>query len=221
MKRSPAIVLLCLPMLAAALPATAQEGLRLGLKAGYGAPSTDVTTDAQAVKEADASGGIVAGLALEGQLYKAWTLETEVLYARREASALFFGGMNDQGNPQGDISSEYTFDTIEIPFHVKYRFPQGDFRPFVFAGWNTIIPVSIDATNTADGVSSKENVKSQFSSVWLALELGVGFDYRLGATTALTADARYSYGLTDTAAMGNTEWKWREWRILAGLKFDL
>jgi len=220
MKRSTTLVLAALFALAAALPAAA-EGLKLGLKAGYGFASASTSTSLDTPQDVDPSGNFVGGLALEGQLYKAWTLETEVLWARRTADATFFGGNTDYGQPMGDITAEYTFDTLEIPFHAKYRFPQGDFSPHVFFGWNTMIPLEIKSKNTADGESITVKAKDQFQSVWVALELGAGFDWKVGDGTALTLDARYVYGLTDTAAVAGDSWKWRDVRILAGVKFDL
>jgi hypothetical protein len=221
MKRTPAFVLAGLLVLVAALPAAAQEGHWLGVKAGYGWPSPSVSTDLQILKGTDDSGGFVGGLSWEGGLWKGWSLEGEVLYVQRKATNTYFGGTSDTGGYQGDVMAEYTFTTLEIPFHARYRLSQGATAVFLLGGFVTAIPLDIESENRANGQSATEDAKNQFEKAWFALEVGAGIDHKLGNGVGLQLDVRYVYGLTDTAAVGGDSWKWRDVRVLAGLKFDL
>lgn len=221
MKRSVAIAFLCLAAAVLALPATAQQGFWLGVKGGYGSPSPDVSTELDILKATEDDGGVVAGLSFEGGWWKGLTLEGELLYARRGTTNTYFGDYNDYGQYQGDVVAEYTFTTLEIPLHVKYAFTQGSVRPFVVGGVNATIPLDIESENRADGRTSTEDAKDQFESAWFALEAGAGIDIKAGATTVLTLEGRYVYGLTNAAALSSDTWKWRDVRLLAGLKFRM
>jgi opacity protein-like surface antigen len=221
MKKSPAFVLAGLLVLVAALPAAAQEGHWLGVKAGYGWPSPSVSTALPTTSDFENDGGLVVGLSWEGGIRGNWTLESEFLYVRRTTTVDFFGGTSSQGQPQGDITTEYTFTTIEIPFHAKYAFSAGATTPYVLGGFSTAIPIEIEAVNTSNGLTGKEKVKDQFDKAWFALELGAGVEHKLGGGVGLQLDVRYVYGLTNTAAIQGDSWKWRDVRVLAGVKFSL
>lgn len=221
MKRFPSLVLVCVVAIAAALPAFAQEGVWLAVKGGYGSPSPDVSTALPILKGTSDSGGVVAGLGVEGGWWKNLTLEGEILYVQRKATNTYFGGTNSQGGYQGDVTAEYTFTTLEIPLHIKYAFTQGAVRPFVLAGISTAIPLKIESENRADGRTSTEDAKDQFSKAWFALEGGLGVEFQAGSTVSIVLDGRYVYGLTNTPALSGDTWKMRDWRALAGIKFRM
>jgi hypothetical protein len=221
MKRLAASLALGLFALAAAQPASAQEGFWLGIKGGYGSPSPDVSTDLQILKGTDDAGGVVVGLSFEGGWWKSLTLESEVLYVSRKATNTYFGGTNDHGGYQGDVSAEYTFETLEFPLHARYTFGKGTINPFVLAGASVAVPLNIDSVNRAGSATGTEDAQDQFDSAWFALEGGAGVEIRAGASTLLTLDARYVYGLTNIAALSSDTWKWRDWRILGGIKFRM
>lgn len=221
MKRLPAFGALALLALSTARPAPAQEGFWLGIKGGYGSPAADVSTDLLILKGTGDSGGVVAGLSFEGGWWKSLTLESEVLYARRTATNTYFGGTNDHGEYLGDVSAEYTFETLEFPLHARYTFGSGTINPFVLAGGSVAIPLGVESVNSAGDSTASEDARNQFEDAWFALEAGAGVEIRAGATTALTLDARYVYGLTNVAALGGDSWKWRDWRILGGIRFRM
>lgn len=220
-KRPASSLALALLVLAAALPARAQEGFWLGVKGGYGSPASDVSTDLLILKGTADSGGVVAGLSFEGGWWKNLTLESELLYVSRKATNTYFGGTNDHGDYQGDVSADYTFEALELPLHARYTFGDGAFRPFVLAGASVAVPLRVESANRAGSATGTENARDQFEDAWLALEAGAGVELRAGARTALTLDARYVHGLTNIAAAGGDTWKWRDWRILGGIRFRM
>ena len=221
MKRSPALVLFGLLALVAALPAAAQQGQWLGVKAGWGEPSPSIDLTIETVGSPDSKGGFVGGIAWEGGLWKKWSLEGEVFYAERKTTTVFDGGTDVYGRPQPDVTSEYKFTTIEIPFHAKYSFSPGATSFYALGGWVTTIPVEIESVNTANGRSDEEDVKDQFDNAWIALEIGLGFGSKVSSDVSLEAEVRYLYGLNNTAATSSDEWKQRDLRIFAGVKFGL
>ena len=180
-----------------------------------------MATDLPILKGTDDSGGFVGGLSWEGGLRGNWTLESEFLYVRRSAKNTYFGGTSSQGQYQGDVSADYTFTTLEIPFHAKYAFSAGATTPYAFGGFVTAIPLEIESVNEADGRAMKEKAKDQFDKVWLALEIGAGVEHKLGGGVGLQLDVRYVYGLTNVAAVSGDSWKWRDIRVLGGVKFSL
>jgi opacity protein-like surface antigen len=221
MKRSPALVLVGLLALVAAFPAAAQQSHWLGVKGGWGEPSSSISTQVPQVGSPDSKGGVVIGLDWEGGLWKQWNLEAEVLYVERKASAVYDGGSDSFGRPQPDVTADYKFQSIEIPFHAKYNFSPGASSFYALGGWVTSIPVKIESVNTANGKTVTEDVKNQFDKAWIALEVGAGFGGKVSSTTTLEIEARYLYFLNDTAASSSDDWKQRDLRILAGLKFKL
>ncbi|MFN7986187.1 MAG: porin family protein [Thermoanaerobaculia bacterium] len=221
MKRLVAPLVLCLSVVAGALPASAQEGFWLGAKAGYGWSSPDVSTDLDILKGTDASGGLVAGLVAEGAWYRGLSVQGEVLYVRRAATNTYWGGTNDQGHYQGDVSADYTFETLEIPLLVKYTFTTGRLSPFVLAGVNTAISLSVDSKTRDPQASGSEKATDQFAKYWFSLEVGAGAQLEVGNGVFLTLDGRYVHGLGNAAAEGIDDWKWRDVRLLGGVKFRM
>ncbi len=223
MKRFPAIVLPCLCTLALAVPATAQEGFRLGIKGGYTAPSTDITTRLLILEGQKSSGGIVVGVAAEGNLYEALSFEAEALYTERKATNVYFGGTGPGGTPLGNVTAEYKFKYLEVPAHFKYTFTSGSVRPYALAGVVVGFPLSIESTNTANGRTGTENARHQFSSAAWWLDVGAGLDFRVNASsgTSVLVEGRYNYTLGSFASESFDSWKWKDWRILAGVKFRM
>lgn len=221
MKRSPALVLAGLLFLLAAVPAAAQQGHWLGVKGGWGEPSPSIDLTLDTVGSPDSKGGIVAGLSWEGGLWKKWYLQGEVFYVERSTTNVFDGGVDIYGRPKPDVTSEYEFTTIEIPFNAKYVFSPGSSSFYLLGGWVTTIPVDIEALTTAGDRSGKESVKDQFDKAWISLEIGAGYGAKVSSDVALEVEVRYLYGLNNSAATSSDDWKQRDLRILAGLKFGL
>ncbi len=221
MKRSPLPALVCLVAAAAALPAAAQEGFWLGVKVGYTAPSADVATRLPILQGQDSSGGIAVGIVAEGNLTGGLSFESEVLYTERTATNIYFGGTGPGGTPLGDVTAEYKFQYLEIPAHFKYTFGSGSVRPYVLAGAIVGVPLSIESTNTANGGSSTEDAKDQFAGSTWWLDLGAGLDFRVGSGTSLLVEGRYNHSLSSFASESFDDWKWKDWRVLAGIKFRM
>ncbi len=218
MKRLAILLVVGLSLLGGAKTASAQEGFWLGAKAGYGWSSTDASTDLEILKGTDASGGFVAGLSAEGAWYKGLSVQGELLYVRQEAKNTYWGGTNDNGNYQGDVSADYAFETLEIPLLVKYTFATGKLSPFVLAGLNTSISLNVDSKTEDPRYTGSEDATDQFAKYWFSLEVGAGAQLEVGNGVFLTLDGRYVHGLGNSAAQGGDDWKWRDLRVLGGLK---
>jgi hypothetical protein len=210
-------MVLLLSGFAAALPATAQGGHTLGVKAGWGSPSPTASDTVFTLENTEGSGGFVGGISWEGGLWKGWSLEGEVLYARRKVSIDYSGVL-----PGGGITTVgFDIETLEVPFHAKYAFSGGSTRPYVLGGWVTAIPLSVEQQGTAFGDATTASDKHEFKGVWLALEAGVGVEQRLGGDLGIGVDVRYVYGLNNVRDVEGESIKMRDLRVIAALKIGL
>lgn len=217
MKRFAVQLVFLVSIFAAALPALAQGGHSLGVKAGWGSPSPAASDSVFPVESTDGSGSFVGGVSWEGGLWKGWSLEGEVLYARRKVSVEYSGGL-----PGGGISTvDYDMETLEVPFHAKYSFSGGATRPYLLGGWVTAIPLSVEQEGTSYGAPLSGDVKYYFDEVWLALEAGAGIEQKLGGNLAIGVDVRYVYGLNNVSDVEGESLKMRDLRVIAALKLGL
>lgn len=217
MKRFAVRIVLLLSGFAVALPAPAQGGHALGVKAGWGSPSPAASDSVFAVESTGGSGGFLAGVSWEGGLWKGWSLEGEVLYARRKLSVDYSGGL-----PGGAISTvDYDMETLEVPFHAKYSFSGGATRPYLLGGWVTAIPLSVEQQGTSYGAPMSGDAKYYFDEVWLALEVGAGIEQKLGGNLGIGVDVRYVYGLNNVSDVEGESLKMRDLRVIAALRFGL
>lgn len=217
MKRFAGRMVLLLSVSAAALPASAQGGHALGVKAGWGSPSPAASDSVFTVESADGSSSFVGGISWEGGLWKGWSLEGEVLYARRKLSVEYASGL--PGVPSSTVG--YDMETLEIPFHAKYAFSGGATRPYLLGGWVTAIPLSVEQEGTSYGAPFSGDAKVNFDGVWLALEAGAGIEHKLGGDLAIGVDVRYVYGLNNVSDVEGESLKMRDLRIIAALKIGL
>lgn len=66
-----------------------------------------------------------------------------------------------------------------------------------------------------------EDVKDETKSNEYSLDFGGGVAFRIATDVYLTADVRYSLGLTDIIKSNESSWKSRDIRLLVGLLFNL
>ncbi len=220
MKRSPVRALTVLASVLLVSPvATAQAGYWLGVTGGYGWARPDIETNLPILKGKEASGGLVAGVMGEGVLGQTVSIVSEVSYSRRRVSNTYYGGTSG-GVSLSDVTADYTFDYLEVANSLKLAAGSRAFRPYGLAGVVVSFPLRIESVNTAVGSQPfTENVRRQFSSNSWALNLGAGFDYHVKDGTAIFLEGRYYFPLSNSTKSNVDTWKWRDWRILVGIKF--
>lgn len=217
MKRIAACLALAASFAGAALPAAAQGSHSIWLKGGWGDPSPTASADRYGLEGTGGDGGFVGGVAWEGTLWKRWSLEAEVLWARRTARVEYSGVL-----PGGEVATvDWEMTTLEVPFHAKYVLGTGGTRPYLVGGWVTSIPLDVEQRGTAYGEDFVYDDAYEFQDVWIALEAGAGIEQSLGGKIGLGVDVRYVYGLSDVRKVEGESLKLRDLRIVAGLKIGL
>ncbi len=98
------------------------------------------------------------------------------------------------------------------------KFSESDIIPYLFAG-----PVfSLLNSSKVEIEGETQDVKDATRSNEYSLDFGGGIAFRITPDMHLTADIRYSLGLTDIAKPEPDElsWKSRDIRLLVGLLFN-
>jgi outer membrane protein W len=114
------------------------------------------------------------------------------------------------------ISATWKFDYFEIPLSLNAKLLEGDITPYLFAG--PVFSLLISAKVESEGKT--EDVKDEIESIEFSLDFGGGFAFRIATDVYLTADVRYSLGLTNIAK-DESSWRSRDIRLLLGLLFNL
>ncbi len=141
----------------------------------------------------------------------------------KQDGTLFVGGF---GEPvSGTITTKVS--ELDIPILAKVKFLQGVVRPYAFAGPSIGFVLSAKEDWEPIGYASQEvDIKDNTSSVDFGLVFGGGAEFHIARSIALTADVRYSLGLSDMAkepagARGDQKIHTRGFQALAGILFIL
>jgi outer membrane protein with beta-barrel domain len=124
----------------------------------------------------------------------------EALYAQR--------GMESSGTPD-----ERKLDYVDVPVFLRALFPSPGIAPFAYAGPQ----VSFELRCRAGGSACPDTDRPLTSYAAV-----IGGGARLGATSAITIEGRYIYGLTDlklSTVTSSDSYKTRSFLILAGWAF--
>jgi outer membrane protein W len=222
MKQTCSFVLVLLASVLVAPAARSQdEGFWLGIKAGYGLTKPDIDIGFQILKGKDASGGLVAGLTGEGYLSENISVEAELNYSRRQVKNTYDGGTGG-GTYLGDVTADYTFEYLESAISLKWTSSNDHFRPYGLIGVIFSVPLKIESSNTFPGTDPyHEDAKRQFVRASWAADVGLGIDYRISPRTCLLLEGRFLYPLSNSAASPVDTWKWKDYRLLAGVRFRI
>lgn len=191
MKKQAALIV-CLSLIALFMTqtASAQLGLRAGIKGGYNS-STLAGDDADG---ADRLQGITGGLSLEMNLL-VLALQADAMYSPRGAS---FDGKD----------TRITY--FSLPVVAKIKFFPLLVHPYLLAGpeFNFVMSAK------ADGNDIKDELKSQCMSA----VVGAGVEFSLFGKSAY-GEARYSHGLSNISDLDGVELYDRTYQILFGFLF--
>jgi hypothetical protein len=127
-------------------------------------------------------------------------LGVEALYAQR--------GVKNSGT-----TDERRLDYVDVPVFLRALFPTPGIAPFAYAGPQA----SFELRCRAGGTPCPDTDRP--STSWAAV---IGGGVRLGATSALTVEGRYIYGLSDlklSTVTSSESYKTRSFLILAGWAF--
>jgi opacity protein-like surface antigen len=109
------------------------------------------------------------------------------------------GGVTGTGQP---YSAKITAKTVylEFPVLLKAELMHGSVRPFIIAGPAIgLLMAAKTLTEIVGLTSNEEDTKDGTNSTNISLVGGLGVEFMLGSAVGITADARYSFGLSDMA----------------------
>jgi hypothetical protein len=184
--------------LSVAAVASAQSGIVLKGGLSYG----NVTNGGVLPGNLDTRTGFAVGLGLgPGGGHDVLGIGIEGLYAQR--------GVTSSSTP----SAERRLDYIDVPVFLRATLPSTGIAPFAYAGPQ----VSFELRCRAGGSACPDADRP--STTYAAV---IGGGLRLGASTALSLEGRYVYGLTDlkvSTVTSSDSYRTRSFLILAGWAF--
>jgi len=103
----------------------------------------------------------------------------------------------------GNLHRTYRLKYIEVPFTLKMKTKEfGKVRFYGQIGLSTGFLIGAKAkdsfrSSTKEDVSSDDDIKNEIKSIRESLILGIGMEYSLGGSTALTLEFTFDNGFTD------------------------
>ena len=207
----------------------AQVTLRPGISAGLSVFKQDVGAMGLTLEGDSKTGGVFGGV-LDIGVSPYFSIEPGVAYAMRGTVI----NLTESG-----ITATATEDIsyLEIPVHLKAKFPGKKVTPYAVAGVSTGILLSATGTVAAPGQPSVEqDIKDTLKTVDFGLDFGIGMELNLSSVIpyveiidyiGLADIAQKSFPISDgglpTTGSQNTDVKVlnQGWEIKAGIKFKI
>jgi hypothetical protein len=197
-------------LLAMLLAAPVSAQVRGGLKGGI----TSATLYGDDAEDAGSTTGFIGGAFLSFPLSPAFTIQPELLFARKGASDTAIE----------DADADLRLSYLELPILAKFSFPAGSLRPHLFAGPYAAYRTGCTIEASGGGVSISfdcDDDEFELKKTDFGFQFGAGFDYDLGGI-ALVVDGRYGLGLVslDDSEDG-VDVKNRSFAFMAGFSIPL
>jgi Outer membrane protein beta-barrel domain len=112
---------------------------------------------------------------------------------------------------------------LTIPLLLKAKFGPAPVKPYVFVGPNIGLLLSAKQVFEAQGQTQETDVKDNLSSTDFTIDLGGGVEFKIAKLVGITADARYSLGLSNINKDPNDDTKIKTTgiQILLGVLFTI
>jgi hypothetical protein len=213
MRSVKAIALFLVVGTTAVAPATAQ--LRVGpfataIWAGVAREEADLLT----YESARRWGG---GIRLEVALGSRWTLMVEPMVAERGASGSATAAL---GGAEGTVETDVRLRYIEIPILARWDLLRGDVHPYLAAGASIGHLQSATVVTEIDGGAETIDVSDELNRTEAAVVFAAGVWARIGAARCFL-EGRFTQGLLDLDASGETNLTNQSVGVLAGATFNL
>jgi opacity protein-like surface antigen len=210
-------VVLLLFVASAVSPAQIEFGIGLKTGLNFGTLSLTPETLGQGVTKGGRTGFMI-GAAGELGFAKMFYITLEPTYCGKGCQ--FTAGTTTQ---------TLAYNYLNLPVLFKVKFLKGMVRPYAFAGPN--LGILLSASSTVEGAQGAQggstDIKQFTSGSDFAIDFGGGAEFNVIPKLGLTADVRYSLGLSDInntpAAPGGTALKinTRGFQILIGAMFHV
>ncbi len=208
MKKLTALLISCFLIVGLTTTAQAQSPISFGLKGGLNI--ADVTGSDM---DTSTRTGLTGGLALHLNLPALPVgIESGLFYSQKGTVVSFT-------DPDfGSIDGTFKLDYLEIPVLAKLGLGAGPINPHLLAGPYLGFNLNAEVEGEESGFSFSEDISDDVNSTDFGLMFGAGLDFNLGVT-ALSAQARYSLGLTDIFEDDDEGLKHGVFSVVVGINF--
>ena len=193
-------VLFLFLILLALTPSLAQAQAQFGILAGWSRTDWDLDSYFGGGDSLEPKNGFQAGLYLEGRLTGLLGMRTELLYTRKGAKEKA-QAVDENGQPQGEITVFFNADYIQIPllFTLDFTSRPVKVKPQIFAG--PYLAGKISSKLKVEGTPSNPYLPEGetdlvMENVDFGLVFGFGVEFKAGSHPIL-AQVRFDLGLTD------------------------
>lgn len=205
----------CVLALAHASGCALAQDLVLGIHGGIDVPSTSIETRLRREDSPSETTSFSGGVSLEARIMGGpLSLRVGAYYVRRETKLRFADPINNL--PPFDADYKLVF--LDCPLELKATFAARAVGPYVFVGPSAGFRLSAKSQNTSGSASQEFDVSDQFKKANFSIDGGGGLGFAAGERVTISAEVRYSYGLTNLAGSGES-WKTRDVWALAGVGF--
>ena len=179
-----------------------QVPVRLGVDAGINFANQSLSNNPYGDSKTSRLGFLFGGLAEIG-IANIWSIQAEPRYIQKGWKVPDAFSITGPSGPEiiGTADLVYKLDYLEIPVLLKAKFGIADFKPFVFGGPNIGFLLSAIGEGAGYDVQSQRrislDVKDNYKSVDLSVDLGAGAEYQFSQNICLISDARYSLGFNN------------------------
>ena len=166
--------------------------------------------------------GYMVGLLTEIRISENISIQPELLYTEKGAEgASDYGTIHDGYYYSRPVEFTWIINYISIPINLEVRFASiNETNFYVFAGPNISFRLLSEVEKTIDFKTSTSPTEN-CEPIDYSLDLGTGFEQRIGHATMFFVNLRYSHGINDINKDANESWKTRSFQLLAGIKFSL
>lgn len=134
--------------------------------------------------------GMLLTAGAEFQFMESLGLQGEVQFVQRGARIALPTGI-------GRVVGTYELDYVQFPLLLKTGLSEGNLRVFALAGPTLGLLFSAQARGSVAGIDTTLSATNDFKKSEWGLEFGGGTEIMLDSMIALTADLRYTIGLTN------------------------
>jgi hypothetical protein len=190
--------------------AAAQPTLVAGLKGGVNSSTIDDDQDANLKQLLGGVGGVFVG----ADITRNFGIVAEGLYSQRGAKGLAPG--EEIGDFTTDLNIHLHINYIDVPVlaRVGTTANANGMRFFAFTGPQASFLLSAEAQAEFEGEEASVDVKEYVESLDFGWTLGLGLEAK-----RILVDARYTMGLRNMNATGESVLKNRTFTVMAGYRF--
>lgn len=185
----------------------------VGPKVGFNLGVFSVDNQAPGAKNSLRFGWTFGGIG-ELRISDNLSFQVEPTYIEKGTKVSFFDGIRQ-------VDSDLRFSYLQIPLTVKAKISAQAFSPYAFVGPNLGFLLSAKAESNLGGYQHESDLTSDYRKTDIAIDAGLGFELPLTEFIILTADARYSFGLSNIDARKIGAVRTRGVQLFIGTLFQL